>query len=71
MVLDSADVVAMIEDESDLTVTVSSGSTVNGEVIQTGEDKDSLADISCSNDGMVSNYMEACGLVALIWCWFC
>ena len=48
MVLDSADVVAMIEDESDLTVTLSSTSTINGEAIQTGEDQDSLAGISCS-----------------------
>ena len=48
MVLDSADVIGFVEGQTDLILHLSSSSTVNGDVIQTGTDQDTLAGITCS-----------------------
>jgi hypothetical protein len=46
-VLDSADIIATVEGESDLTVNLSVDSLVGGESIQTGNDQDSLGNLNC------------------------
>ena len=64
-VLESADVIAIVENESDITVNLNVNSTLNGESIQTGIDQDTLGDLNCAGGEIpvldTTNSVWTCG----------
>ena len=47
-VLDTADVVGIVESEWNSPLTLHSNTTMNGEIIQTGLEQDTLASLNCT-----------------------